>query len=141
MIVISSSGYDTTPWQAGLVGIISGFAFVITMWFIRWNKVDDVLSVGATFMIPGLIGGLLPGFITDANGCFWQGKSGNTLSTQVIGVVVVAGWAITWAAIIFGSLGLINKLTLSKELQEEGLDVAKLGQTGYDLESTQGKPE
>lgn len=133
MIVISNSAFDTTPWQAGLVGLISGLFFSIGIWFIKSTRIDDALQVTGTFLIPGILGGILPGFLSDADGVFWQGKSGITLGTQVIGVIVVLGWSLTWAVIIFGSLKVFKKLALDREIQVHGLDGLEIRQTGYKL--------
>lgn len=131
MVIISDSGYNTTPWQAGLTGILSGVIFASAYMIIILTKVDDVLNVTATWLAPGLIGGFLPGFLTDDDGVFWDGISGHTLSTQVIGVIVVLGWALTWACLIFGFLKILGTLTLGKHIQKFSLDRTELRQTGW----------
>ncbi|CAG9319286.1 amt_2 [Blepharisma stoltei] len=133
MICVSNSAYNTTPWQAGLLGLISGIVFAAGFYFCRFNKIDDVLNVTATFFFPGIIGGILPGFITDDNGCFWQGISGHTLATQVVGVIVVTGWSMTWAVILFGSMAVFKAFRLDKDLELSKLNTCEIKQTGWKL--------
>jgi len=75
----------------------------------------------------------LPGFITDDNGCFWQGISGHTLATQVVGVIVVTGWSMTWAAILFGSMKIFGAFRLEEELEVSKLNTCEIKQTGWKL--------
>mmetsp|Transcript_28049 Transcript_28049/g.27735 ORF Transcript_28049/g.27735 Transcript_28049/m.27735 type:complete len:250 (-) Transcript_28049:65-814(-) len=133
MIVISDSAYDTTPWQAGLCGILSGIIFAAGFYFCRVARIDDVMNVTATFFLPGLIGGILPGFITDANGCFWDGKSGDTLSTQVIAVLVVLGWSLTWGALLFGIMAIFKSLRLDDNVISNELEGCEIKQRGWQL--------
>jgi len=131
MVVISSSAYNTTPWQAGIVGIMTGVFFAFTYKFVLYLQIDDPMSVTATFLVPGLVGGILPGFITDEDGCFWQGISGHTLSTQVIGVIVVLGWALAWAVILFTILTVVGGMRLRDHIQKYGLKNTLILQSGF----------
>ncbi|CAG9326672.1 amt_5 [Blepharisma stoltei] len=130
-VLISSSAFDTTPWQAGICGIMAGIVFFLGVHFHRILKIDNPMHITATFLFPGFIGGFLPGFITDTYGVFWEGTEGHTLSTQVVGVFVIFGWSAFWAIIVFGVLKFFKVASLPEDLQREGLVGCEITQTGF----------
>ena len=101
MVAIASSSGNTMPWEAGIVGILNGFLFTVAYKAVRVFHVDDSVDVTATFLVPGVVGGVLPGFLDDDVGVFWAGwESGQTLGTQTVGTFVVLLWALFWALVV-----------------------------------------
>lgn len=140
-VAIASSAFDTTPWQAGIIGMIIGLIFVIFLMLFRAMKIDDSMNVGATFGAPAFFGGFLPGLITNSNGVFWMEESGHTLAAQVVGVFVIMLWAIVLGMIVFGVLKALKMLRLDDYLQKETLEGAEMGVSGYKPKDTRGRIE
>ena len=132
MVLISSAGFNTTPWQAGLHGILSSFAFISGLLLVKWTKLDDPVNIISTFLLPGICGGILPGFVDDVRGVYWTGwESGQLLGVQTVGTVVVFAWACFWSFVTFGLLWIGHILLIDDSLQTSGLAKAKLTQAGY----------
>ncbi|CAG9319948.1 amt_3 [Blepharisma stoltei] len=121
-VAIASSAFNTTPWQAGIVGIITGIWFILWYSVGNWLKIDDPINIAATFMMPAGFGTFLPGFITDSYGCFWQDSKGYFLAAQTAAALTVFPWALAWGAIIFGFLKLFGLLKLDNKLQVKILE-------------------
>lgn len=135
MIFIASSSGNTTPWQAGLIGILGGGVFSFFYFVVRHLKFDDGLDVTATFLIPGIFGGILPGFLDDDKGVFWAGwESGQTLGTQTVGTFVVLAWSAFWALIVAGGFRLLKILRLSDDIIANTLSETVITHRGYTTE-------
>ena len=132
MVFISSAAGNTTAWEAGLHGLMSGCIFSLGVKLMEWINIDDVLNMTGTFLIPGIFGGLLPGFVDDYYGVYWHGwKSGQVLGTQAVGTAVIMSWALFWSFIVFSVLRFFDLLILGKNLQRGGLTKMGITQKGY----------
>ena len=135
MVFIASSAGNTRPWISALHGLISGLVFVFGIKFVRAVKIDDPANITGTFLIPGIFGGILPGFIDDTNGVYFAGwESGQTLGTNVVGTVVIFLWSLFWAILVFGALRLLHLLKLH---QRDGLEGAVITQKGFSTGHTE----
>jgi Amt family ammonium transporter len=134
MAVISSSAGNTTAWQAGLHGILAALMFVAAVKFEDWVKLDDPAHVFATFLIPGICGGILPGFIDDQLGVYWAGwESGQMLGTQTVATVVVVLWSAVWAYLCLGSFWMAGILNMNGVFLNFGAKGAGITQSGYEF--------
>lgn len=132
MIFIADSSGNTNSWEAGLIGILGGGVFSFFYFVVRKLKFDDGLDVCSTFLVPGIIGGILPGFLDDDKGVFWAGwESGQTLGTQTVGTFVVLFWSAFWALIFAGIFSLFGSLRLSDELIAQTLGETVITHRGY----------
>ena len=132
MVFISSAASNTTAWESGLHGLIAGAVFVLGVKIADWLKIDDNLYFAATFGLPGIFGGILPGFVDDRVGVYWGGwNSGQVLGTQVVGTAAVFLWSVFWGAIVFGIMRLLGILTIQRSLQIHGLSKTGITQNGY----------
>lgn len=130
MVIISSSA-NCQAWEAAFFGLLGGFIFSLSVKFMVWMRIDDPLNIVSTFLLPGLAGGILPGFIDNAKGVFWGGWTGHLLAVQVVGTVVVCAWACFWALVVFGLLRVFGLLVLEPEIQRTGLVGTVLTQKGF----------
>ena len=86
----------------------------------------------ATFLVPGVFGGVLPGFIDDNVGVYWGGwNSGQYLGTQVVGTLAVLLWSAFWSFVVFLVLKIFGVLVLQKHIQVNGLAKTAITQKGY----------
>jgi ammonia channel protein AmtB len=132
MVIIASSSGNTTPWQAGIIGTLAGGVFSLVYFSVRKVKIDDGLDVFATFLVPGIFGGLLPGFLDDDKGVFWAGwESGQTLGTQTVGTFVVLAWSAFWALVVAGGFKVLKILRLSDEIIAHTLSETIITHRGF----------
>lgn len=128
MVFVASSAGNSRPWVVGLHGLIAGPVFALGVKFVKWVKLDDAANVTATFLIPGIFGGILPGFIHNDLGVYYDGwESGQMLGTNVVGTIVVLLWSLFWAVIVFGALALLKVLKLDIEDSLEGAVITQRG--------------
>lgn len=132
MVVIASSAGNTTPWQSGLIGLLNGGVFWFGYKVIRWVKIDDAFDVTATFLIPGILGGILPGFLDDDKGVFWAGwESGQTLGTQTVGTLVVLFWTAFWALVVVIPFRLLKIIRIPEEIINHTMVETVITHRGY----------
>lgn len=132
MVLISSST-NSQAWEAALFGMLAGLVFSLGVKFSKWLEYDDVLNIVPTFLYPGLIGGILPGFIDNNYGVFWGGKDGQTLAVHVVATVAVTGWGVFWGIVVFGTLKALGLLSITDQIQAVGLKNTILNQKGFVL--------
>ena len=93
----------------------------------RWVKIDDAADVVATFLPPGIIGGILPGFLDEDVGVFWAGwKSWQTLVIQTVGTFVVLCWSLFWALVVVVPFRLLGIFRMQEVLVEKCMAVHRL---------------
>lgn len=127
MVFIASSAYNTEVWISGLHGLLSGFVFAIGMKVVNAIKIDDPANVTATFLIPGIFGGILPAFIDKDYGLYF-GEDGKALGTSIVGTIVILGWSLFWAFIVFGILKLLKLL---RNEFRKGFENTEITQRGF----------
>lgn len=138
VVVIASSSGNTTPWESGLIGILNGGVFWFVYKLVRRLKIDDAVDVTATFLVPGIFGGLLPGFLDDKVGVFWAGwNSGQTLGTQTVGTFVVLAWSLFWSFMVLIPFKLIGFLRMHEEIITHTLAETVITQRGFTTERKQ----
>ena len=140
MVIIASSAGNTQPWEAGLIGILNGGVFWFGYKIVRWLHIDDAGDVTATFLLPGIFGGILPGFLDNDKGVFWAGwKSGQTLGTQTVGTFVILAWSLFWALAVLLPFAFFHILKLQDELISHTLADAVITQKGYTTDRKLGE--
>jgi len=93
----------------------------------KW-KIDDVLGVWPLHGLCGTWGGIAAGiFGSKALG----GIGGVSLSAQLIGTAMGAGWALLAGTVVYGALKALVGLRLSAEEEFDGADLSihKIGST------------
>ena len=110
------------PAGALVVGAVAGALFVVMFTLVQNKlKIDDVLGVWPLHGLCGAWGGV-------AAGIFGQpglgGIGGVQLSTQVVGTLVVVGFALLTGALVYGVLNKLMGLRLSHEEEFDGADLS-----------------
>lgn len=121
-----------------VIGLISGGVCYYMVNIVKETfKIDDSLDVFAVHGIGGLLGILLIPFLTAENygGIGYdEGSSfGDLMTTQIIGVISVGLFTLVGSIILLVITRSIFGLRVTNESQEEGLDIAEHGQSGYKL--------
>ena len=135
---ITPASGSVGPMGGLIIGLISGGVcdYMVNVVKETFN-IDDSLDVFAVHGIGGLLGILLIPFLTaESYGGigYDEGSSfGDLMTTQVIGAVSVGLFTLVGSVILLLITRSIFGLRVSDDSQEEGLDVAEHGQSGYKL--------
>ena len=110
--------------DAVVVGFIAGALIVLGVNFIDRIKLDDPVGAIAVHLICGVWGTLAVGIFGDLAG--WE-QFGN----QVIGIISVGAFCVISAFIIIYTLKKTIGIRVSKEEEQEGLDIHEHGMDAY----------
>ena len=135
---ITPASGSVGPMGGLIIGLIAGGVCYYMVNIVKETfYIDDSLDVFAVHGIGGLLGILLIPFLTaESYGGigYDEGSSFNNLmTTQVIGAVSVGLFTLIGSVILLLITRAIFGLRVSDDSQEEGLDVAEHGQSGYKL--------
>ncbi len=135
---ITPASGSVGPMGGLIIGLIAGGVCYYMVNIVKETfNIDDSLDVFAVHGIGGLLGILLIPFLTAENygGIGYDEGSNFTdlMTTQVIGVVSVGLFTLIGSVILLLITKSIFGLRVSDDSQEEGLDVAEHGQSGYKL--------
>ena len=135
---ITPASGSVGPMGGLIIGLISGGVCYYMVNVVKETfNIDDSLDVFAVHGIGGLLGILLIPFLTaESYGGigYDEGSSfGDLMTTQVIGAVSVGLFTLVGSVILLLITRSIFGLRVTDDSQEEGLDVAEHGQSGYKL--------
>ncbi|MGA8258387.1 MAG: ammonium transporter [Nocardioides sp.] len=104
---------------------------------------DDSLDVVGVHLVGGIVGTVLIGFFSTADGAggidgIFYGGGADSLVDQILGVLV----AVAYSGVVTLVIGLVIKYTLGLRISEEdevdGIDLSEHGETAYDLHTGGG---
>ena len=135
---ITPASGSVGPMGGLIIGLIAGGVCYYMVNIVKETfNIDDSLDVFAVHGVGGLLGILLIPFLTAKSygGIGYdEGSSFSALmTTQVIGAVSVGLFTLIGSVILLLITKSIFGLRVSDDSQEEGLDVAEHGQSGYKL--------
>jgi len=128
------------PWAALIVGAIGGLGFMVFHSLMLRLQLDDPLDAVAVHGAGGLIGLLsVPWFMfsgleVGSRGIFWDGHLAHpwlVLAYQIAGALAIAGWAVFWSTLMFGLMHVCRVLRVSSNVEMNGIDVLKHGESAY----------
>jgi Amt family ammonium transporter len=138
--------------SAVIIGILAGFVVCLGVMFNdRVTKVDDPCGAISVHGYCGVLGGICLGIFADGTyGAGWNGvgatsylgKEGRGVTgllygdtkqflVQVMGAVICAAWAFGATFIVFKVVNAVKSMRVSKEVEQEGLDVPEFGLLAY----------
>ena len=135
---ITPASGSVGPMGGLIIGLISGGVCYYMVNVVKETfNIDDSLDVFAVHGIGGLLGILLIPFLTaESYGGIGYDEGSNfsdLMTTQVIGAVSVGLFTLVGSVILLLITRSIFGLRVTDDSQEEGLDVAEHGQSGYKL--------
>jgi len=123
-----TSNTDLITWYGALViGGLAGAQLPVVFEFVEKRLgIDDVCAVFPVHGSSGALGAVLVGlpFLTVPG-------AGVSLAGQVAGVAVIAAWTFVATALVFGALKAAGQIRVSREHEQEGLDVTEHGVETY----------
>ncbi len=131
-LVAITAGCDAvSDTGAVLIGLIAGVVLVYSVTFFdNVLHIDDPVGAVSVHGVNGALGTILVGLFSESGGLFY-GHGASLLWTQIIGVVVVAAWALATGFILFKALKMTVGLRVPKRIEEEGLDIYEHGESAY----------
>ena len=131
LVGITAGCNVVTPGGAAIIGVISGFVLVGGVNFIdKVLKIDDPVGAISVHGLSGAVGTIMVGFFSTNGGLFYGGGTAQLVS-QLIGVVVVAAWALGAGFILFTIMKYTIGIRVSQKIEEEGLDIYEHGESAY----------
>lgn len=121
------------PMSAILIGFIAGILVDVAVLFFDKMKVDDPVGAVAVHGINGLFGTLAVGFFAIEGGLFFGGGV-DLLTTQLIGVTIIALFSFSITFIIMKVLKSTVGIRITTEEEEAGIDSVSFGVKSYSNE-------
>ncbi|KAK6191644.1 hypothetical protein SNE40_003280 [Patella caerulea] len=137
-MVATCSGCNVyRPWSCAILGLLGAGAFKLTAFTLEKLYIDDPLDVVGVHLGGGIIGVIALAFLKPEEGIIFQQnrKSALFLGWQILGLTTIIVWTAGLCFIMFGILKLFDKLRVSPELEEKGLDIPKHGENAYPSEA------
>jgi len=135
--ITPASGF-VGPMGGVLIGLMGGTICFFATQFIKTKlKIDDSLDVFPVHGVGGALGTLLAAIFISSS---WGGSGysdemtmASQFQVQVIGVIATAVYAGLVSYILLKLIGAISPLRADEETEQQGLDLAQHGETGYNL--------
>jgi Amt family ammonium transporter len=152
LVAITAPCAFVGPNAAFLIGILAGLVVCLGVLFNdHVTKVDDPCGAISVHGFCGVLGGICLGIFADGTyGAGWNGvgaasylgQAGKGVSgllygdtkqfmVQVMGAALCAVWAFGATFIVFKIVNGIRSMRVSKEVEQQGLDVPEFGLQGY----------
>lgn len=136
LATITPSAGFVGPNAAILIGCLAGIVCFFAVNLKSRLKFDDSLDVVGIHGVGGVIGTLCLGLFASTqvnpagvNGLFFGG--GSQLAKQILGIVVVGGYAFVVSWILFKLVHVTMGLRLTEEAEVQGMDAAEHSETAY----------
>lgn len=135
--ITPASGF-VGPMGGVLIGLSGGvLCYFATQWIKGTLKIDDSLDVFPVHGVGGALGTLLAAVFISSQ---WGGAGysegmnlGSQLSVQAIGVIAVGVYTAIVSYVLLKLIGFVVSLRVDEETEQQGLDLAQHGETGYNL--------
>lgn len=134
LVAITPGAGFVGPVAAIIIGLASGVVSNLVASWRAKSGIDDTLDVFACHGVNGTLGLIATGIFASAainaagaNGLLLGNPS--LLVSELIGIVAVAAYAFIGTFAILKALGMVTKLRVSPKEEEEGLDIAELGES------------
>ena len=140
LATITPASGTVGPAGAMLIGVLAGsICFYATQLVKSYFKVDDSLDVFPVHGVGGILGIIMLSLVGTPEGFLGNGSTGfdNSPFTQLLiqleGILVICAWAGIATYIILKILNIFVDIRVTKEEEEEGLDVSLHNEQGYNL--------
>ena len=140
LATITPASGTVGPAGAMLIGVLAGsICFYATQLVKSYFKVDDSLDVFPVHGVGGILGIIMLSLVGTPGGFLGNGSTGfdNSPFTQLLiqleGILVICAWTGIATYIILKILNIFVDIRVTKEEEEEGLDVSLHNEQGYNL--------
>ena len=131
LVGITAIPNTTTWWGALIVGSLAGIQLPIVFDFVQHRlKIDDVCAVFPVHGSAGILGTLLFPFVATSS-ALGDTSVIEAFIGQAFGVIMITLWTVTATALIWGVLRVAGQARVTKEHEQEGLDISEHGVETY----------
>jgi Amt family ammonium transporter len=152
LVAITAPCAFVGPTSASIIGILAGLVVCLGVLFNdNVTKIDDPCGAISVHGFCGLLGAISLGLFADGTyGAGWNGVGaasylgqagrgvtglfyGDTKQflVQVMGAAICAAWAFGATFIVFKAVNAVKSMRVSKEAEQQGLDIPEFGFLGY----------
>jgi Amt family ammonium transporter len=140
LATITPASGTVGPAGAMLIGVLAGsICFYATQLVKSYFKVDDSLDVFPVHGVGGILGIIMLSLVGTPGGFLGNGSTGfdNTTFAQLLvqleGIFVICAWTGIATYVILKILNIFVDIRVTKDEEEEGLDVSLHNEQGYNL--------
>lgn len=133
-VSVSSMAIRIEAWEAFVMGIIGGVAFIAGKTILDKKHIDDVAMMVSTHLFPGAVATFWVGLWDEKVGAFHSGSSGAILGTQTAGLMAIFAWALLFGLLLFLILKVTRLLRVPDDLQKIGLNYTLFSVFGHSHE-------
>jgi ammonium transporter, Amt family len=152
LVAITAPCAFVGPTSAVIIGILAGLVVCLGVLFNdNVTKIDDPCGAISVHGFCGVLGAVSLGLFADGTyGAGWNGVGATTylgkpgqgvtglfygdttqFLTQLMGAAIMAVWAFGATFIVFKTVNAFKSMRVSKEVEEQGLDVPEFGMSAY----------
>jgi Amt family ammonium transporter len=130
LVGITANCHCVTNDESVIIGAIAGVIVIGAVLLLDKLQIDDPVGAFPVHGCCGIWGGIATGIFGDPKLAGFSAEP-LTLSTQIIGTVVIAAWAFFASAALFYGLKALGMLRVSEEEEIKGLDICEHGMYAY----------
>ncbi len=123
LVGITAGCADVSYLSAIIIGLIAGVIVVFSVGFFDSIKIDDPVGATSVHLVCGIWGTLAVGIFST--------NPEHNLVTQLIGVLAIAAFTVTFSAIAWGILKFTMGIRVDEEDERKGLDISEHGMEAY----------
>jgi Amt family ammonium transporter len=123
LVGITAGCADVSYISSIIIGLVAGVIVVFAVGFFDSIKIDDPVGATSVHLVCGIWGTLAVGIFST--------NPEHSIVTQLIGVLAVAAFTITFSVIAWGILKFTIGLRVDEEDERRGLDISEHGMEAY----------
>ena len=133
LVSITAGCNVVSPGSAIIIGLIAGVLVDVAVLYVDKLNVDDPVGAIAVHGVNGLFGTIAVGLFATESGLLFGGGT-DLLTTQVLGVVVIAAFAFSLTYVTMLLLKSTLGIRITKEEEIAGIDESTFGVDAYNYD-------
>lgn len=131
LVAITANCHCVSFPSALAIGTIGGILACLGVLLLDKLKIDDPVGAFPVHGIGGMWAGIATGLFGDPSLAAFSPDAPLTLTTQIIGTLSIAGWALGTSLVLFFALKAVGQLRVNSEEELAGLDISEHGMYAY----------
>lgn len=131
LVGITANCHCVTTTSSIIIGSIAGVIVIAATILLDKLQIDDPVGAFQVHGCCGMWGGIATGIFGIVDKAAIAGTGNLSLTTQIIGTLTIAGWALGSSLIMFYALKAFGLLRVPAEEEIEGLDITEHGMYAY----------